>query len=275
MKFEILTIFPDFFRGPLDYGIVRKARQAGLIEIGIHDLREFTHDRHRTVDDRPFGGGEGMVLKPEPIFECLESLGVSPRETRLGNDAVETVALLSPQGELFTQGVARGLTTRERVVLICGRYEGVDERVSQHLADREISVGDFVLSGGELGAAIIVDTMTRLLPGALGNSASALQESFTATVTVERKKISGEPPSSTCSSGGLLDYPHYTRPAEFRGMQVPEVLVNGDHDEIRKWRRRWALQKTLRNRPDLLRDAELSKEDSKLLAEIKGAASKG
>jgi len=268
MKFEILTIFPDFFRGPLDYGIVRKAREAGLIEIGIHDLRAFTHDRHRTVDDRPFGGGEGMVLKPEPIFECLESLGVSSREERMRDDARETVVLLSPQGELFTQAVAQDLTTRERVVLICGRYEGVDERVSQHLADREISVGDFVLSGGELGAAIIVDTMTRLLPGALGNAASMQQESFTASVVVEQKKVSGEPPSSTCGSGGLLDYPHYTRPAEFRGMPVPEVLVNGDHDEIRKWRRRSALQKTLRNRPDLLRDADLSKEDRKLLAEI-------
>ncbi|MGA3052579.1 MAG: tRNA (guanosine(37)-N1)-methyltransferase TrmD [Candidatus Korobacteraceae bacterium] len=268
MKFEILTIFPDFFRGPLDYGIVRKAREAGLIEIGIHDLRAFTHDRHRTVDDRPFGGGEGMVLKPEPIFECLESLGVSPREERMGDDSRETVVLLSPQGELFTQAVAQGLTRRERVVLICGRYEGVDERVSQHLADREISVGDFVLSGGELGAAIIVDTTTRLLPGALGNAASTQQESFTASVEAEQEKVAGGPPSSTCGSGGLLDYPHYTRPAEFRGMQVPEVLVNGDHDEIRKWRRRSALQKTLRNRPDLLRDAELSKEDRKLLAEI-------
>ncbi len=269
MKFEILTIFPDFFRGPLDYGIVRKAREAGLIKIGIHDLRAFTHDRHRTVDDRPFGGGEGMVLRPEPIFECLESLGVSPREERMHDDARETVVLLSPQGELFTQAVAQQLTRHERVLLICGRYEGVDERVSQHLADREISVGDFVLSGGELGAAIMVDTTTRLLPGALGNAASKEQESFTATVGDDRRKGSGEAPSSTCGSGGLLDYPHYTRPAEFRGMQVPEVLVNGDHDEIRKWRRRSALQKTLRNRPDLLRNAELSKEDRKLLAEIK------
>jgi tRNA (guanine37-N1)-methyltransferase len=268
MKFEILTIFPDFFRGPLDYGIVRKAREAGLIEIGIHDLRAFTHDRHRTVDDRPFGGGEGMVLKPEPIFECLGSLGVSSLEERMRDDSRETVVLLSPQGELFTQAVAQHLTTRERVVLICGRYEGVDERVSQHLADRELSVGDFVLSGGELGAAIIVDTTTRLLPGALGNAASTQQESFTASVVAEQEEVSGGPPSSTCGSGGLLDYPHYTRPAEFRGMQVPEVLVNGDHDEIRKWRRRSALQKTLRNRPDLLRDAELSKEDRKLLAEI-------
>ncbi len=274
MKFEILTIFPDFFRGPLDYGIVRKAREAGLIEIGVHDLRAFTHDRHRTVDDRPFGGGEGMVLKPEPIFECLESLGVSPRAERMQDDAPETVVLLSPQGELFTQAVAQQLTRHERVLLICGRYEGVDERVSQHLADHEISVGDFVLSGGELGAAIIVDTVARLVPGALGNAASAQQESFTAAAAPEQPKAPGGPPSSTCSSGGLLDYPHYTRPAEFRGMQVPEVLVNGDHDEIRKWRRRSALQKTLRNRPDLLRDAELSKEDRKLLAEIEGTTRK-
>ena len=181
MKFEILTIFPDFFRGPLDYGIVRRAREAGLIEIGIHDLRAFTHDRHRTVDDRPFGGGEGMVLKPEPIFECLESLEFHRARSGGAKARRETVVLLSPQGALFTQAVAQELMGRERVVLICGRYEGVDERVSEYLADREISVGDFVLSGGELGAAIIVDTMTRLLPGALGNAASSQQESFTAS----------------------------------------------------------------------------------------------
>jgi tRNA (guanine37-N1)-methyltransferase len=272
MKFEILTIFPDFFRGPLDYGIVRRAREAGLVEIGIRDLREFAHDRHRTVDDRPFGGGEGMVLKPEPIFECLEELKVTPREERLQESAKDTVVLLSPQGELFTQRVAQQLTGRERIVLICGRYEGVDERVSEHLADREISVGDFVLSGGELGAAIIIDTVTRLLPGALGNAASSQQESFTASVAGS-PKVAGEPPSSTCGSGGLLDYPHYSRPAEFRGMPVPGVLVNGNHDEIRKWRRRCSLRKTLLNRPDLLRGAELSKEDRKVLAEIEAERS--
>jgi|SRR5664279_4282356 len=268
MKFEILTIFPDFFRGPLDYGIVRRAREAGLIDIGIHDLREFTQDRHRTVDDRPFGGGEGMVLKPEPIFECLEAMNVLSREDRLRNGARETVVLLSPQGQLFTQAVAQELVSRERVVLLCGRYEGVDERVSEYLAEREISVGDFILSGGELGAAIVVDTMTRLIPGALGNAASAQQESFTPTVVDAGEKDDNEPPSSTCGSGGLLDYPHYTRPAEFRGMAVPEVLMNGNHDEIRRWRRRRALQKTLHNRPDLLRGVELSMEDRKLLGEI-------
>lgn len=268
MKFEILTIFPDFFRGPLDYGIVRRAREAGLIDIGIHDLRGFAQDRHRTVDDRPFGGGEGMVLKPEPIFECLEAMNVSSREDRLRNGARETVVLLSPQGQLFTQAVAQELVSRERVVLLCGRYEGVDERVSEYLAEREISVGDFILSGGELGAAIVVDTMTRLIPGALGNAASAQQESFTPTVVDAGEKDDNEPPSSTCGSGGLLDYPHYTRPAEFRGMAVPEVLMNGNHDEIRRWRRRRALQKTLHNRPDLLRGVELSMEDRKLLGEI-------
>jgi len=268
MKFEILTIFPDFFRGPLDYGIVRRAREAGLIEIAIHDLRGFTHDRHRTVDDRPFGGGEGMVLKPEPIFECLEAMGVAPRSERLCEDSRETVVLLSPQGQLFTQSVAQELVSRERVILICGRYEGVDERVSEYLADREISVGDFVLSGGELGAAIVVDTVSRLVPGALGNAASAQQESFTANADDAPERGENEPPSSTCGSGGLLDYPHYTRPAEFRGMPVPEVLLNGNHDEIRRWRRRRALEKTLANRPDLLNGAELSKEDRELLGEI-------
>jgi tRNA (guanine37-N1)-methyltransferase len=268
MKFEILTIFPDFFRGPLDYGIVRKAREAGLIEILIHDLRNFTHDRHRTVDDRPFGGGEGMVLKPEPIFECLESLNISSQDVRLKNDSSESVVLLSPQGQLFNQRLAQEMMSRERVVLICGRYEGVDERVTEHLADREISVGDFVLSGGELGAAIIVDTMARLVPGALGNAASSQQESFTASAVNAPARQEGEPPSSTCGSGGLLDYPHYTRPADFRGMPVPEVLVNGNHSDIRKWRRLCALRKTLQNRPDLLRAAGLSEEDRKLLREI-------
>lgn len=271
MKFEILTIFPDFFRGPLDYGIVRRAREAGLIEIGIHDLRTFTRDRHRTVDDRPFGGGEGMVLKPEPIFECLESIAVSSREERLRGNARETVVLLSPQGQLFTQAVAQELVSREPIVLICGRYEGVDQRVSEFLADREISVGDFVLSGGELGAAIIVDTVSRLVPGALGNTASAQQESFTAIAADVGEKALNEPPSSTCGSGGLLDYPHYTRPADFRGMPVPEVLMNGNHEEIRRWRRRRALEKTLVNRPDLLLRAELSREDRKLLAEIQAS----
>src|SRR6185312_15324861 len=263
MKFEIVTIFPDFFRGPLDYGIVRRARETGLIEVSLQDLRNFTTDKHRTVDDRPFGGGEGMVLKPEPLFKCVESLGVADREERLSGRANETVILLSPQGRMFTQALARELASLERVVMICGRYEGVDERVAEALADREVSIGEYVLSGGELGAAIIVDTVTRLLPGALGNEASAQQESFTAGV-----KAGTEGPDSTCASGGLLDYPHYTRPAEFRGMAVPELLIGGNHEQIRKWRRRKALEKTLRNRPDLLDRETLSEADRKLLAEL-------
>lgn len=266
MQFDILTIFPDFFRGPLDYGIVRRAREAGLVEINVHDLRAFAHDRHRTVDDRPFGGGEGMVLKPEPIFECIESLNVAPLVQRIQHAVRQSIVLLSAQGQRLNQRVAAELAAMQRVVLICGRYEGVDERVSEFLADREISIGDYVLSGGELGAAVIVDTITRLVPGAVGNEASTRQESFTA----HAESLAGDGPDSTCGSGGLLDYPHYTRPAEFRGMVVPEVLVSGNHDEIRRWRRRNALAKTMRNRPDLLQHVALSEEDRELLAQIAG-----
>ena len=247
MKFEIVTIFPDFFSGPLDYGIVRRAREASFIEIQIHDLRTFTTDRHKTVDDRPFGGGEGMVLKPEPLFECVESLKLAPREQRIAGGAKETVVLLSPQGRMFTQAVAEEMAALERIVLICGRYEGVDERVAESLADQEISIGDYVLSGGELGAAVMIDTITRLVPGALGNAASARQESFSAV-----QKVGVDGPDSTCDSGGLLDYPHYTRPAEFRGWTVPDVLIGGNHAEVAKWRRKAALEKTRRKRPDLL-----------------------
>jgi tRNA (guanine37-N1)-methyltransferase len=273
MKIDILTIFPDFFRGPLDYGIVRRARETGLVEIGIHDLRAFTKDKHRTVDDRPFGGGEGMVLKPEPIFECLESLGdVALREVRLSAGAKQSVILLSAQGRRLDQALATELSALDRVVLICGRYEGVDERISEHLADREVSIGDYVLSGGELGAAVIVDTITRLIPGAVGNQNSTRQESFTESVFEPVSDDAGranEAPSSTCGSAGLLDYPHYTRPAEFRGMAVPEVLVNGNHEQIRNWRRKTALAKTLRNRPDLLERVRLTAEDKEVLAQIK------
>ncbi len=275
MRFDVLTIFPDFFRGPFDYGIVRRAHEAGLVAILTHDLRAFTHDRHRTVDDRPFGGGEGMVLKPEPIFACLESLGVAERGERRGT----RVVLLSAQGRMFDQAMAQELSTLERLVLICGRYEGVDERVAEYLADQEISVGNFVLSGGELGAALIVDAVTRLVPGALGNEASARQESFAGGYTgktaagPEDAPVAAEggeraAPDSTCGSGGLLDYPHYTRPADFRGLKVPEVLVGGHHDEIRRWRRQKALEKTLRNRPDLLEKAALSEEDKSWIARL-------
>jgi tRNA (guanine37-N1)-methyltransferase len=264
MKIDIVTIFPDFFRGPLDHGIIRRAQEAGLAAIEVHDLRAFAHDRHKTVDDRPFGGGEGMVLKPEPIFECIEALNVAPRKAP--KDARESVVLLSAQGKRFDQSVANELAALERIVLICGRYEGVDERVGHYLADRELSIGDYVLSGGELGAAVIVDCVTRLIPGAVGNQASTQQESFT---TFSQTQVE-DGPSSTCTSGGLLDYPHYTRPADFRGMGVPEVLASGNHEEIRRWRRRTALEKTLRNRPDLLAKAALSDEDQKLLAQITG-----
>ncbi|MGO9678320.1 MAG: tRNA (guanosine(37)-N1)-methyltransferase TrmD, partial [Candidatus Sulfotelmatobacter sp.] len=265
MQIDIVTIFPDFFRGPLDFGIIRRAREAGLVTITVHDLRAFAHDRHRTVDDRPFGGGEGMVLKPEPLFECLESLGAAPRDERLAGRAKQSVVLLSAQGQRFSQKVAAELALLDRIVLVCGRYEGVDERVADFLADRELSIGDYVLSGGEMAAAVIVEAVMRLLPGALGNEASTQQESF--TVDVKAKSLGGA--DSTCGSNGLLDYPHYTRPAEFRGMAVPEALMSGNHEEIRRWRRQRALEKTFRNRPDLLEGAALSEQDKKYLLAIK------
>ena len=225
MKFHIITIFPDFFHGPLDYGIVRRAREASLINIQIHDLRSFTHDKHQTVDDRPFGGGEGMLLKPAPIFEAVES--ILPART-----PVQRVILLSAQGRLFDQSAARRLGEYQEILLICGRYEGVDERVAEHLADEELSIGDYVLSGGEIAAAVVMDTIARLLPGVLGNTESAINESF--------------------SEDRLLDCPQYTRPADFRGWTAPEVLLGGNHAEIAKWRRQAARDKTARNRPDLL-----------------------
>jgi tRNA (guanine37-N1)-methyltransferase len=268
MRFDIITIFPDFFSGIFSHGVVKRALANGLIEVGLHDLRAFTHDRHRTVDDRPFGGGEGMVLKPEPLVAAVESLGVAVKPER--DPARETVILLSAQGARFTQSVARELAGLGRVVLLCGRYEGVDERVNELVCDRELSIGDFVLSGGELGAAVIVDAAMRLIPGVLGNEDSSAYESFGHADT-QIASVAGEltgpgsPPRSTHGSGGLLDYPHYTRPAEFRGIAVPEVLAGGDHAAIRKWRRERALEKTLRNRPDLLEKADLSDHDRRFL----------
>jgi tRNA (guanine37-N1)-methyltransferase len=266
MRFDIITIFPEFFGGIFGYGVVKRAIANGLVEVGVHDLREFTHDRHRTVDDRPFGGGEGMVLKPEPLMEAIEALGVAAKAER--DVQRESVILLSAQGAKFTQSVARELSALERVVLICGRYEGVDERVNELACDRELSIGDYVLSGGELGAAVIVDATMRLLPGVLGNEASSAYESFGAADEQFAQDGNG-PPRSTHGAGGLLDYPHYTRPAEFRGLAVPEVLAGGDHAAIRKWRREKALEKTLRNRPDLLEQAELSMEDRLFLEKVK------
>ena len=246
MRFDIITIFPGFFQGPLDWGIVRRAREAKLIEVRVHDLRDFTHDRHRTVDDRPFGGGEGMVLKPEPVFEAVESL-MGPMAEKRPRDAA--IVLLSASGKLFRQEVARRFAELERVILICGRYEGVDERVAEHLATDEICIGDFVLSGGELPAAMILEAVTRLVPGALGNEDSTANESFSEYCAGDNK---GEPAVAPAPSQGLLDYPHYTRPQNFRAWEVPEILISGNHEEIRRWRRRMALEKTRRNRPDLL-----------------------
>ena len=270
MRFEIITIFPGFFEGIFEHGIVRRAQAEGLVGVGVHDLRAFTHDRHRTVDDRPFGGGEGMVLKPEPLAEALASLGVSTFADR-GAEPDTTrprVVLMSAQGRPFNQLLARELAKTPRIVLICGRYEGVDERINELYCDMELSIGDYVLSGGELAAAVVVDTVMRLVPGVLGNEASGEFESFgvgDAEIAVDLAGV----PRSQYGSGGLLDYPHYTRPAEFAGLRAPEVLMNGDHQQIRRWRREQQLRKTLRNRPDLLRTASLSEEDQKLLNEIR------
>jgi tRNA (guanine37-N1)-methyltransferase len=266
MRFDILTIFPNFFAGPLDHGILSRAIATGAVEVATHDLREFTHDRHRTVDDRPFGGGEGMVLKAQPIFECVESLGIAAKAER--DSARQSVILLSAQGKRFTQATAHRLATQERVVLICGRYEGVDERVCELLADEELSIGDYVLSGGELAAAVVLDATARLLPGVLGHADSARYESFGVGDDPADGMTTDGVPRSTHGAGGLLDYPHYTRPAEFRGVGIPEVLGGGDHAAIRAWRRQMALEKTWRNRPDLLVGAELSDEDREFLAEL-------
>ena len=221
MKIDVLTLFPAMFAGPLDESIVKRARQAGQLDLTIHDLRDYTHDRHRTVDDRPFGGGPGMVLKPKPIFEAVEAL--AGEKTR--------VTLMTPQGRRFEQPVAREIAEYEHLLLICGSYEGFDERIREHLAHDEISVGDFVLTNGALPAMIVIDAVTRLLPGVLGDEESATDESF---------------------SNGMLEYPQYTRPAEFRGWGVPEILLSGHHAEIEKWRREQSRERTKKRRPDLL-----------------------
>ena len=221
MKIAVLTLFPGMFAGPLDESIVKRAREAGLLELSLHNLRDYAHDRHRTVDDRPFGGGPGMLLKPEPLFEAVENLA---RETT-------RVVLLSPAGRTFNQAIARELAQLDDLLLISGHYEGFDERVREHLADDELSIGDYVLTNGALPAMVIIDAVTRLLPGALGDDTSSHEESF---------------------SHGLLEYPQYTRPAEFRGMKVPEVLLSGNHAQIAKWRAEQASARTKERRPDLL-----------------------
>ena len=231
MIFHVLTIFPEFFEGPFAHGVVKRAQDAGRLEIRIHNLRDYTFDRHRTVDDRPFGGGEGMVLKPEPIFLAVESIWPERAAGR-------KVILLSAQGRLFDQGAANRLSQEAELLLICGRYEGVDERVAERLADEELSIGNYVLSGGELAAAVVIDATARLLPGVLGNESSAAFESF----------------QQTGHSEGLLDCPHWTRPADFRGWKAPEVLLNGNHEEIRRFRKESAIGKTARLRRDLMKE---------------------
>jgi tRNA (guanine37-N1)-methyltransferase len=222
MKIDVLTLFPGMFAGPLDESIVKRARESGLLDLKIHQLRDWTHDRHKTVDDRPFGGGPGMLLKPEPLFEAIESL--QREKTR--------VILLSPSGRKFDQAIARELAQQEDLILVCGSYEGFDERVREALADDELSIGDYVLTNGALPAMVVIDAVTRLLPGVLGDDESSHDESF---------------------SHGLLEYPQYTRPAEFRGMKVPDVLLSGNHAEIEKWRREQARLHTEKQRPDLLK----------------------
>ena len=229
MIFRILTIFPEFFEGPFAHGVVKRAQDAGLLDIRIHNLRDWTFDRHKTVDDRPFGGGEGMVLKAEPIFLAVESIWPDRRPD-------QKIALLSAGGRLFDQSMANRLATESELLLICGRYEGVDERVAEHLADEEISIGNYVLSGGELAAAVVIDTVARLIPGVLGNETSAAVDSF----------------QQSAHGDGLLDCPHWTRPADFRGWKAPQILLDGNHAEIKKFRRRAALEKTQKLRPDLL-----------------------
>ncbi len=257
MRFDLITIFPEFFTGPLDHGIVRRARETGLVHVNIQDLREFTKDKHRTVDDRPFGGGEGMVLKPAPLFEAVESLlghSMGDASQLAAPNPKTAIVLLSAAGTIFNQETARRFAQLDRILFICGRYEGVDERVAAHLATDEISIGDFVLSGGELAAMLILDSVTRLLPGALGNEASSQNESFAAPAPATSETSSEIPPALPRADSNhlLLDFPHYTRPAEYRGWTVPEVLIGGNHAEVAKWRSEAALEKTRRNRPDLL-----------------------
>jgi tRNA (guanine37-N1)-methyltransferase len=238
--FHVLSIFPEFFQGPFEHGVVARARKAGLLDIRIHNLRDWTSDRHKTVDDRPFGGGEGMLMKCQPLFDAVESIW--PAAVEPGSRPGRRVVLLSAQGGLFDQAAAERLSACEELLLICGRYEGVDERVAEHLADEELSIGDYVLSGGELAAAVVIDVVARLIPGVLGNEDSAVKESFSAV--------------DEAAGGRILDCPQYTRPAEFRGWKVPGELLSGNHEEIRKWRRQAALEKTRRLRPDLLRNRQ-------------------
>lgn len=228
IRFDVVTIFPDFFKGPFDFGVIRRGREKGLLKTRVHDLREFTTDRHRTVDDRPFGGGEGMVLKPEPIFRAVDSIAPAP-------DA--EIVVTSAAGRRFNQAEALRLSKAPQIVVICGRYEGIDERVVEHLATAELSIGDFIVSGGEIAAVVIVDAIARYVPGVVGKEESVLRDSFS-------------DPEALVTT---IEHPHYTRPAEFRGWSVPQTLISGDHEAVRQWRREAAQKKTGKNRPDLLK----------------------
>jgi tRNA (guanine37-N1)-methyltransferase len=248
MQFEVFTLLPEIFPPYLESSILQRARQRGLIDVRVHNIRDYTHDRHHTTDDTPYGGGGGMVMKPEPVFEAVESvLGIAPRS----NDAQPTpipIILLTPQGRVFTQRIAEELSRYERIALLSGRYEGVDERIREYLVTDEISLGDYVLTGGELPALLVIDAVSRLLPGVLGDPTGAEDDSH---------------------SMGLLEYPHYTRPPEFRGWKVPEVLLSGDHAKVKTWRREQALQRTFRKRPDMIETAELSEKDKKFVEGLK------
>lgn len=240
MRIDVITIFPEMIASAVGFSVIRRAQEDGLLEIVVHDLRDFTHNQHRSVDDYCYGGGAGMLMKPEPLFEAVRSIDPVDEDAK--------IILLSPQGELLTQDMARRLSLSDHLILICGRYKGVDERVRQKLVTDEISIGDYVLSGGEIPALVVIDAVSRLMPGALGNYESAQDDSF---------------------SQGLLDCPHYTRPAEYRGMRAPDVLLSGDHKKIREWQRQQSLIRTFERRPDLLRNAPLSEEDLDFLDTLK------
>lgn len=247
MRFDLVTIFPNWIRAALGEGVVKRAIDRGRLTVDVHDLRDFTHDRHRVVDDMPYGGGPGMVLKAEPLFEAVETITAA-------HGVPSAVVLTSPQGRRFTQREAERLAALDRIIVLCGRYEGVDDRVRRHLATDELSIGDYVLTGGELPALVIVDAVARLVPGVVGDEESVAHESFVR---------------------GLLDFPHYTRPAAFRDMKVPEVLLSGHHADIRRWRKRQAVERTLTERPDLLDQATLDDEECAILEELRKEGGRG
>ena len=253
MQFEVFTLLPEVFPSYLESSIIKRARQNGLLTVNVHNIRDYTHDKHHMTDDTPYGGGGGMVMKPEPVFEAVETvLGLEPHQTP--QKPACPVIMLTPQGRVFSQTVADELSRHEKIALLCGRYEGIDERIRKHLVTDEISVGDYVLTGGELPALILIDAVSRLIPGVLGDPEGAVDDSH---------------------ATGLLEYPHYTRPPEFRGWKVPEILLSGDHGKVDQWRREQSLLRTLARRPDLLEKAELTEKDRKFLEEHKNQVSKG